>query len=739
MTGETSSFGKFNHVIKRITCSALLLTAFFFMLPLRADAASWNVSNVTELYTALDGISNATGGYASGDTIVLTADITYGPSILMDGKAVTFDLNGHTLTANSDVKALNGGVIATTGVGAFNLNLPSYARASAEGAGSSITVNNITSGAYGASASNGGSFTVNGDILINTSSSSVSGAFVGTGTGTITVNGNINVTGDYCNGVEVSTSTGGTAINVNGSITVTGAYTTGVYISGSASTVSVTGNITAGTTGAKISTSSSGNTITVDGNVTSTQTGDGGRGASIGFGSNHAISIGGDVSVASSGTSTWGILVDATSGSRIDVAGSVIMTGNSSTGVFARANGGSNNQVSVDGDISAAWQSLGVHSSGTYGIEVSDNTVSVTVLGSIEATGCGIYAMNGGSADITGSVAVTPPVNDYSYSAVNCQGGTVTIGGNLSITRTGSVSTIRGVYFNNGGTVTVAGNVSATSSAGSADGIYVYMSGTAIVGGDVSAIGAGSNTVSGINSYGGSATVGGTVSAGGSSRCIGVYASGGGTLTLNKAISASSYIKTYTTTEVTYGVGSGTLNGGYYDYACAGGTTVRVKAWNLTMAADTGGTARINATGLTSGSYEAGTSVALIASDTVPGYDFDSWTSSAGGSFTDLNSPTAVFTMPASAATVTAGFKTVSTYVIDTSAIVGGTVTASPSSGEEGDTVTLTLTPALGKLYVAGTLKYSWGGTDYPLNLQSGSATFVMPASAVTVSAQFET
>ena len=84
MSEENSSFGKFNHLIKRVTCSALLLIVIFFILPLRADAASWNVSNVTELYTALEGINNGNGGYASGDTVLLSTDITYGTTILID-------------------------------------------------------------------------------------------------------------------------------------------------------------------------------------------------------------------------------------------------------------------------------------------------------------------------------------------------------------------------------------------------------------------------------------------------------------------------------------------------------------------------------------------------------------------------------------------------------------------------------------------------------------------------------
>lgn len=678
MDEQTSPTGKYYHLIRRYAFFAIFFAAIFFLMPLKADAATWEVDSPSSFGTNLGNFKNGAAGYASGDTFKLTADITYTGNIYLDAKELNIDLNGYTLTlSNNDISVDNGAVINTVGEGEFNIDSPNYGRVNANGAGSALTVSNIISSTYGAVASNGGTITVNGDITVNTSLLSVAGAIVDTGTGTITVNGDIYVTGDYCSGVEVSTTTPGTEITVDGNVTVAGAYGIGVDISRAAATVTVNGDVTAEYAGVMISTSYSGSTVTVGGDVSSTLPADGGRGASIAFGSNHTITVGGDVTVASNGNTAWGISVNVTTDSRIDVAGSVIMTGDSATGAYVGGTGSSNNQITVNGDISAVWKSLEIRSSGTKGIEVSGTNDSVTVLGSVEATGCGIDAKSGGTADVTGSVTVSPPEDSYYYNAVDCRGGTVTIGGDLSVTRNGSTYAARGIYLNSG-TVSVAGDVSAMSSAGNVDSIYISVSGTVNVGGDVIASGIGTNYITGIYSSGGSATVDGTVSADGSSNCIGVNVSGGGTFVFNKAIFAATYIRAYTPSTVTYNVGSGILNAGYYEYDC-GGATVQVKAWDLTVEAETGGTACIGATELTSGSYEAGTPIGLLATDTVSGYDFDKWTSSDGGSFTDVNSPTAIFTMPAASAIVTAEFKSVNTYDIDTSGIVGGTVTASPN------------------------------------------------------------
>jgi len=76
--------------------------------------------------------------------------------------------------------------------------------------------------------------------------------------------------------------------------------------------------------------------------------------------------------------------------------------------------------------------------------------------------------------------------------------------------------------------------------------------------------------------------------------------------------------------------------------------------------------------------------------------------------------------------------------VIDSNAVTigplsNGTITANPTTAVSGTTINLTITPAPGKQLKAGTLKYN-NGTDHAISATS----FLMPGSAVTVTAQFE-
>jgi hypothetical protein len=125
--------------------------------------------NATELASALN-------SFSSGDTIKLTENIDYTTEIVIDGKWLTFDLNGKTLTLEveaaslSDIGALevkNGGIVTLSGEGAFNINVTGesnriFSAVYAEGSNSSVTVTNAKSMDKGAYA-NGGSITVQGN------------------------------------------------------------------------------------------------------------------------------------------------------------------------------------------------------------------------------------------------------------------------------------------------------------------------------------------------------------------------------------------------------------------------------------------------------------------------------------------------------------------------------------------------------------------------------------------------
>jgi len=103
-------------------CVALGLLA---MLSVSASAAEHAVGTAGELTSAISASS-------SGDTIKLTADITYGSNIYITGKAITLDLNGFTLTATAGLQIWNGGKVlladphngefnVTGGSGSFNV------------------------------------------------------------------------------------------------------------------------------------------------------------------------------------------------------------------------------------------------------------------------------------------------------------------------------------------------------------------------------------------------------------------------------------------------------------------------------------------------------------------------------------------------------------------------------------------------------------------------------------------
>lgn len=89
---------------------------------------------------------------------------------------------------------------------------------------------------------------------------------------------------------------------------------------------------------------------------------------------------------------------------------------------------------------------------------------------------------------------------------------------------------------------------------------------------------------------------------------------------------------------------------------------------------------------------------------------------------------------PKEAATIAVqvGFKEL--YTVNTSGITGGTVTATPATAFEGDTITLSVTARDGYDYVADSLKVTYSeGIEVPVSDNS----FTMPKADVTVSATF--
>ena len=189
--------------------------------------------------TGYNFLEDALADVASGETIRLLENITYGGLLLINNRTdFTLDLNGKNLTVNqSELEVTRAGTdvtFANTGGGALNcaglyvtnggkLLLPFSFTGSgviaSSGVGSSLTINgNVTltaEGGYGVYASNGGSLTVNGNVNVNMSKNYgyavESNAY--TNPSSITISGNVT---SNKNGVR-ATYTGAT-VTIDGSI-----------------------------------------------------------------------------------------------------------------------------------------------------------------------------------------------------------------------------------------------------------------------------------------------------------------------------------------------------------------------------------------------------------------------------------------------------------------------------------------------------------------------------------------
>ncbi|HHX75153.1 MAG TPA: hypothetical protein GX699_09665, partial [Firmicutes bacterium] len=124
---------------------------------------TWPVSSAGELEAAL-------AGSGDGDTIKLTASITYSKGIELSGKSLTFDVGTYTLKVdNSEGSGLLVGAGAEarlTGSGKFIVSgTPCGVKAEGSGAKAEVTgASGSGTGGIGAYASQGGQITVHGDV-----------------------------------------------------------------------------------------------------------------------------------------------------------------------------------------------------------------------------------------------------------------------------------------------------------------------------------------------------------------------------------------------------------------------------------------------------------------------------------------------------------------------------------------------------------------------------------------------
>ncbi|GBU23184.1 hypothetical protein R80B4_03100 [Fibrobacteres bacterium R8-0-B4] len=137
------------------------------------------------------------------------------------------------------------------------------------------------------------------------------------------------------------------------------------------------------------------------------------------------------------------------------------------------------------------------------------------------------------------------------------------------------------------------------------------------------------------------------------------------------------------------------------------------------------------------GNYAAGAAVGIYAGAAPNGQTFKGWTA-AGATLPNPNSALTTFTMPANAVTVTAVFEAqtpVTPAVYAVTVVSAGTGSSGGGNYTAGTTVTISAGTAPN-----GQIFKNWTAAGVTLsNPNSASTTFIMPANAVTVTANFET
>ena len=152
-----------------------------------------------------------------------------------------------------------------------------------------------------------------------------------------------------------------------------------------------------------------------------------------------------------------------------------------------------------------------------------------------------------------------------------------------------------------------------------------------------------------------------------------------------------------------------------------------IPEYPLTIQASAGGSITTGA----SGNYMSGT-VVNISVSVSDGYRFTGWTSSNGGSFGDVSSPTTTFTMPEGPTTVTA--ETIPLYLLTILAGSGGTVpTEVGGYYDQGESIPVTASANSGHRFSGWTSSNGGSFAD----ATKPSTNFTMPAGPTTVTATF--
>jgi uncharacterized repeat protein (TIGR02543 family) len=158
-----------------------------------------------------------------------------------------------------------------------------------------------------------------------------------------------------------------------------------------------------------------------------------------------------------------------------------------------------------------------------------------------------------------------------------------------------------------------------------------------------------------------------------------------------------------------------------------------VAKYNLTMVANpaAGGTA-VDETN--ESPYPAGSAISIKA-EARAGYRFAGWTATSGG-FGDTSVEETTFTMPAQAATITANFEEIETYVLTMAAhpVEGGTATDETDGSPYAEGSVISIRAEVNAGYQFAGWKASAGVFADP---SAAETTFTMPAGDITVTAYF--
>jgi len=408
-------------------------------------------TNVCEILgdKAYADLGDALKAVTNGQTIKLLQNINYQKTnsngIEIDGKSITFDLNGFNLNVVADNIALyvrNDGEVKLTGIGEFNVTSKSSAGVAAQNGGKA-TVANVTGFSHGVSADNNTTVTVTGNVTSIENSSRGIQAY---DNATVTVHGS--VTGNLYGIWARNNAT----VTVTGNVTSTGGNTmdSGIDADGNVN-VTVGGDVSAKWYGIY---AKNGAVVKVAGNTTGdNSTGgysgpfgtDKPRGCGIIASSGSNVSVGGDAIGVDCGVSISDNATVTVSGSAtgkqygIQAESGTHVTAGSAKGEIADGiDAGKGANVTVTGGVTG----------GRFGILVRDNNTIVTVTGNVSGSGQdGISTMNGSKVTVTGDVI------GGGNGVITRQNSMVNVSGSV----TGNNNS--GVYAIDNSTVTIGGDV----------------------------------------------------------------------------------------------------------------------------------------------------------------------------------------------------------------------------------------------------------------------------------------